>query len=165
VNGCAIFAKQQSRGIADLDALHVGKPSERISSSPSTVSRTRPTADSTSGTAISDLQFLSSQPLINFNQQLSVSNRHYRFNRDADLIEDRLAPFLVPEKTHMCTGQSTSISLFVRRFVLLDPLIDKYKSRSAVDQTSVLSASCGLCLCEPRKRVSNSQRFAWTSRI
>jgi coproporphyrinogen III oxidase-like Fe-S oxidoreductase len=45
------------------------------------------------------LQILREQPLIKFNQQLPMFNWHYPFNSEKDLNEDRLAPYLCPQKT------------------------------------------------------------------
>jgi len=46
-----------------------------------------------------DLQISADHPLIKFNRQLPVFNWHYPFDREEDLIEDRLTPYRAQSKT------------------------------------------------------------------
>ena len=82
-----------------------------------------------------DLQVLPDQPLIKFNHQLPVSNWYYPFDRDEDLIDDRLVPYLTPKKTRVLRRALYIHIPFCETICNFCPFRrDKYKSDSEVEQ-------------------------------
>jgi anaerobilin synthase len=82
-----------------------------------------------------DLQILPEQPLIKFNRQLPIFNWHYPFNRDEDLIEDRLTPYFAPDKTEALRRGIYIHIPFCQTICNFCPFRrNKYKSGSEVEQ-------------------------------
>jgi anaerobilin synthase len=82
-----------------------------------------------------DLQVLPNQPLIKFNHQLPVSNWPYPFDRDEDLIEDRLVPYLTSNKAEVLRRAVYIHIPFCETICNFCPFRrDKYESDSEVEQ-------------------------------
>lgn len=82
-----------------------------------------------------DLQVLPNQPLIKFNRQLPVFNWSYPFDRDEDLIEDRLAPYVASKQTEVLRRAIYIHIPFCETICNFCPFHrERYKSHSDVEQ-------------------------------